>query len=92
MAVQIQFRHDTAANWTSVDPILAVGELGLEIDTEQIKIGNGVDSWTDLAYGGIVGPAGADSTVPGPQGETGPTGPTGAAGEEKFSGFLLMGS
>jgi hypothetical protein len=92
MAVQIQFRHDTAANWTSVDPILAEGELGLEMDTEQFKIGNGVDSWTDLAYGGIVGPAGADSTVPGPTGATGATGPQGPEGQEKFSGFLLLGA
>ena len=38
MAVQIQFRNDTAANWTSADPILAIGELGLETDTSQFKI------------------------------------------------------
>ena len=46
MAVQIQFRNDTAANWTSANPILAVGELGLESDTGQYKIGNGVATWT----------------------------------------------
>ena len=89
MAVQIQFRNDTAAAWTSADPVLAEGELGIENDTDQFKIGNGVDSWNDLAYGGLVGPEGPVSTVPGPQGETGATGPQ---GEEKFSGFLLMGS
>jgi len=58
MAVQIQFRNDTAANWTSVNPILAVGELGLETDTGQFKIGNGVQTWTARPYGGIVGPQG----------------------------------
>ena len=58
MAVQIQFRNDTASAWTSADPILAEGELGIENDTDQFKIGNGVDSWTELAYGGIVGPQG----------------------------------
>lgn len=89
MAVQIQFRNDLAATWTSVNPTLAQGELGLETDTGQFKVGTGSATWTALGYGGIVGPEGPVSTVPGPQGETGATGPQ---GEEKFSGFLLMGS
>jgi hypothetical protein len=79
MAVQIQFRNDTAANWTSADPILAQGELGLETDTSQFKIGNGSDSWTELAYGGVAGEAGAPGTP-------------GAPGEPNFSSFLLMGA
>jgi hypothetical protein len=83
MAIQIQFRNDTAANWTSADPVLAIGELGLENDTDQFKIGNGVDTWEDLPYGGIVGPTGPVSTVPGPQGP---------AGEISFNTFLLMGA
>ena len=52
MAIQIQIRRDTAANWTSVDPILAEGEFGLETDTNQMKIGDGVLAWTALAYFG----------------------------------------
>lgn len=76
MAVQIQFRNDTAASWTSNDPILAQGELGLESDTEQFKIGNGVDAWSVLPYGGVAGAAGTP----------------GAPGEPNFSSFLLMGA
>jgi hypothetical protein len=91
MAVQIQFRNDTAAAWTSADPILAEGELGIEKDTDQFKIGNGVDSWADLAYGGLVGPEGPQG-IQGVQGEVGPEGPQGLQGEEKFSGFLLLGA
>lgn len=53
MAVQIQLRNDTAANWTSADPILARGEVGVEIDTNKMKIGTGTDSWTELPYTGI---------------------------------------
>lgn len=52
MAIQIQIRRDTAANWTSVDPILAEGEIGLETDTNQMKFGDGVLAWTALAYFG----------------------------------------
>jgi hypothetical protein len=59
MAVQIQFRNDTAANWTSANPILAVGELGLETNTGFFKIGNGSTAWNSLAYGGVSGPTGA---------------------------------
>ena len=50
MSVQIQLRRDVAADWTSADPTLAEGELGLEIDTNQFKIGDGVTAWTSLAY------------------------------------------
>lgn len=55
MATIIQIRHDLAANWTSVDPILADGEMGYETDTGQAKFGDGVTAWTGLAYfGGVV--------------------------------------
>lgn len=50
MAVKIQLRRDLAANWQSVNPILSIGEPGIEIDTGQVKIGNGVDNWNSLQY------------------------------------------
>jgi len=50
MATQIKLRRDTAANWTSTNPILALGEPGLEIDTRKIKYGDGTTAWTSLAY------------------------------------------
>ena len=50
MADLIQIRRDTAANWTSANPVLAQGELGAETDTSKIKIGNGSTAWTGLAY------------------------------------------
>ena len=55
MAVQIQFRRDTAAAWTAANPVLATGELGLETDTTLYKIGNGSTAWNSLAYGTIAG-------------------------------------
>lgn len=55
MATQIQLRRDTAANWTSANPTLAAGELGLETDTTFYKIGTGSTAWTSLAYGTIAG-------------------------------------
>jgi hypothetical protein len=47
---QIQVRRDTAANWTSVNPVLASGEWGLETDTGFTKLGDGSSSWTSLRY------------------------------------------
>lgn len=49
-SITIQFRRDTAANWTSADPTLLAGELGFETDTRKIKVGNGSDVWSDLDY------------------------------------------
>lgn len=50
MADQIQIRRDTAAIWTSVNPILAQGELGVETDTSKFKLGDGTTTWTGLPY------------------------------------------
>ena len=50
MADIIQIRRDTAANWTSANPTLAQGELGLETDTSKIKAGDGSTAWTSLGY------------------------------------------
>jgi hypothetical protein len=59
MAVKIQFRRSTAAEWASANPTLSIGELGLETDTGKFKVGNGSNSWTTLAYSsGTTGPAG----------------------------------
>jgi hypothetical protein len=53
MAVQIQLRNDTAANWTAANPVLAQGEMGLETDTRLFKIGDGVKTWSQLSYGAL---------------------------------------
>lgn len=60
MAIKVTFliRRDTAANWTTVNPILRTGEPAIETDTRRIKYGNGVDSWNDLDYASVPMPAG----------------------------------
>lgn len=49
---RIQLRHDTATNWTTANPILAEGEVGVETDTNKFKIGDGITTWSELAYQG----------------------------------------
>ena len=48
--VRIQVRRGLASEWTSANPILAAGELGVESDTNLFKFGNGSTAWTSLAY------------------------------------------
>lgn len=50
MTTQIKLRRDTAANWVSANPVLALGEPGLETDTRQIKYGDGSTAWNSLLY------------------------------------------
>lgn len=52
MAVPIQLRRGTAAQWTSANPVLAQGELGVELDTLKFKFGDGTSTWTALGYAG----------------------------------------
>jgi hypothetical protein len=48
--VVIQVRRDSAANWTSTNPVLASGEIGFDTTENSIKIGDGTSTWTALDY------------------------------------------
>ena len=101
MAVEIQYRRGTAAQWTAANPVLAIGEPGYETDTGKFKVGNGVDTWSALVYSsgpagptgptgtqgptGSLGPTGAQGNT-GPTGTTGATGPTGPTGAQGLTG------
>lgn len=51
MADRVIQRHDTIANWQSVNPVLAEGEMGIEIDgAKGYKIGDGKTAWNSLPY------------------------------------------
>ena len=50
MASRLQIRRDSAANWASANPVLAQGELGVELDTNKFKVGNGTSDWNSLPY------------------------------------------
>jgi hypothetical protein len=51
---RIKNRRQTAANWTAINPTLFAGEIGVETDSRQIKIGDGVTAWTSLLYASAV--------------------------------------
>lgn len=43
-------RHGNSADWAVKNPILRKGELGAEVDTGLLKMGNGVSPFNDLQY------------------------------------------
>lgn len=46
----IILRHDTSTQWMISNPILALGEYGVEDDTHRVKRGDGESKWSDLLY------------------------------------------
>src|SRR6187549_237662 len=56
MATRIRLRRDTAANWTSANPVLGLGEVALEFDSlsaptvVKAKAGDGTTAYLSLPY------------------------------------------
>ena len=69
MAIRIQLRKDTAGNWTSNNPLLYPGEMGIETDTGKFKIGPAVNAptvgtaWNSISSYSNVTPAGLASSL-----------------------------
>jgi hypothetical protein len=50
MPARILLRRDTSTNWETNNPILSLGEPGVETDTLRVKLGDGVSNWQTLDY------------------------------------------
>ena len=50
MAVQIQARRGDSTHGLHPNPVLAEGELGVELDTHRWKVGDGTTAWNSLGY------------------------------------------
>lgn len=50
MTTRIKLRRDTSANWAANNPILALGEPGLDTTVNKVKYGDGVTRWNSLSY------------------------------------------
>lgn len=46
----IILRHDDSTKWMINNPILALGEYGVEDDTHRVKRGDGQTLWSELSY------------------------------------------
>ncbi len=63
MSTRWQSKRDTAANWTSNNPILLSGEWGYETDTGKIKIGDGSTAWNSISYSVVTNHSILDGSV-----------------------------
>ena len=52
LKTKILLRNDTATAWSTANPVLLKGEIGIEIDTNKFKIGDGFKHWIELSYVG----------------------------------------
>lgn len=52
LKTRILLRNDLAETWTEKNPVLMKGEIGIEIDKNKFKIGDGTKKWSELAYVG----------------------------------------
>jgi len=50
MPVQIQMRRGTTAQWSTANPTLASGEVGVDTTLTKFKVGNGSTAWNSLQY------------------------------------------
>jgi hypothetical protein len=50
MPYTIRVRRDTESNWTTANPILALGEIGYDVTNDKMKVGNGIATWSSLTY------------------------------------------
>lgn len=58
MAIKLQIRRGVAADWANPlnNPTLLAGEIGLETDTGNFKIGDSTTAWNSLAYARVTYP------------------------------------
>ena len=52
MAEIIKLRRGKSTSWSKKNIVLAAGEIGVELDTHQIKVGDGSTPWNELSYVG----------------------------------------
>lgn len=53
MAIQIQLRRGTTSEWSSANPTLAIGEVGLDTTLGYFKVGTGSTAWNSLGYSNV---------------------------------------
>jgi hypothetical protein len=65
---RIKLRRAAASSWTSTNPTLLAGELGVDTTNNKVKIGTGSATWTALPYATLT-PTEINSLITGLQGQ-----------------------
>ena len=50
ISTTFKFKRGYAQTWLEKNPILAQGEPGFELDTGRLKVGNGIQAYSELDY------------------------------------------
>lgn len=50
MAATIKLRRGTTSQWSTANPVLAPGEIGVDTTLNQFKIGDGATAWSSLSF------------------------------------------
>lgn len=50
LKARIQLKKDTSEAWRINNPVLLDGEAGYELDTNLMKVGDGIHRWLELEY------------------------------------------
>ena len=53
MELTIRLKRGSSSDWCRINPILAAGEAGIELDTHKFKFGDGITPWNALQYASI---------------------------------------
>jgi hypothetical protein len=95
MAIRIQLRRDSSGNWSTNNPLLYPGEMGIETDTGKFKIGPAVNAptvgtaWNSITSYSNITPSGLESSL-GDYVETSSVGIKGGLVEMDASGNALI--
>ena len=54
MNISFKLRRDTTTNWTTYNPVLQSGEIGIDTTLNKFKIGNGTSTWSLLTYANLL--------------------------------------
>lgn len=65
---RIKLRRDIASDWTTLNPTLLAGEIGIDTTNNKIKIGTGSAVWTALPYATLT-PSEINALITGLQGQ-----------------------
>lgn len=52
--VTLKLRRGTAFEWMATNPVLAPGEIGVDLTNRTIKVGDGVTPWNELPYANLM--------------------------------------
>lgn len=67
LTIPIQVKKASSTSWNAVNPVLKLGEPGLETDSGNLKFGDGVSTWSALGYftglGFTAASSGANSNI-----------------------------